>query len=441
MEHIAALHAGDHVRRKSRRDTPVVFEYRPELTTCELIAEVLRLLDIERGAERLVCRYLADLADRVQWRQERMLDAYADELHAARCCFGLGPREARERVRIGRALRQLPEIERALVDGELSYSRVREITRVASADTEAEWLELARQLDMRTLERRVVGARRGEEDALGAETARGAEPTAAKKRRVTFELSEEAWALLERALESARRASGENCSDGEALEVVARAALTVQGTDVGPHELANAGGATAANTAAGTTVSASTRASGRAASMQAAARAVTKPVRPWSWDDLGWGATHSGDGESGSRLWDSGWGATQRGSSNARNWPSATGGSRHADRRAGRWPHDGDSNDADSNDADSNDADSPHSDAHCSNCDSVGEQDSKRELERDAWGEINSRLLQAMGGRGRWNADRLIEASGLSAREVNVALTYLQLGGRIRRRDDVFEPI
>jgi predicted Rossmann fold nucleotide-binding protein DprA/Smf involved in DNA uptake len=68
-------------------------------------------------------------------------------------------------------------------------------------------------------------------------------------------------------------------------------------------------------------------------------------------------------------------------------------------------------------------------------------QDGNSSRERDQLGEINSRLLQAMGGVGRWNADRLIEASGLSAREVNVALTYLQLGGRIRKRDGVFEPI
>ena len=69
------------------------------------------------------------------------------------------------------------------------------------------------------------------------------------------------------------------------------------------------------------------------------------------------------------------------------------------------------------------------------------EQERKNARERERWGAVNSRLLQAMGGGGRWNADSLIEATGLSASEVNTALTYLQLGGRIRRRGDVFEPI
>jgi DprA winged helix domain len=65
----------------------------------------------------------------------------------------------------------------------------------------------------------------------------------------------------------------------------------------------------------------------------------------------------------------------------------------------------------------------------------------KRECEHDRWSEINSRLLRAMGGSGRWIPDTLIEASGLSASEVNSALTLLQLSGRIRRRADAFEPV
>ena len=46
--------------------------------------------------------------------------------------------------------------------------------------------------------------------------------------RVTFELSSEAWTLLERAMREARRAGAAGFSDGEALEAVARAALSVQ---------------------------------------------------------------------------------------------------------------------------------------------------------------------------------------------------------------------
>jgi hypothetical protein len=51
------------------------------------------------------------------------------------------------------------------------------------------------------------------------------------------------------------------------------------------------------------------------------------------------------------------------------------------------------------------------------------------------------RLIHVMGhGRG-WTLDALTEASGLSAQEVNVALTLLELGGRVRRRAFAFDPV
>src|SRR5688572_25161843 len=85
-------------------------EYRPELSSIELISELRDLLSTERHAERLICRYLADLADRIRARSDMLLDAYVDEFHATRCFFQLGVRDTRERVRIGRALRLLPRV-------------------------------------------------------------------------------------------------------------------------------------------------------------------------------------------------------------------------------------------------------------------------------------------------------------------------------------------
>ena len=56
---------------------------------------------------------------------------------------GLGPCAARERIRIGRALARLPDIDAAFRDGVLSYSKVRAITRVATRDSEAVLLDIA----------------------------------------------------------------------------------------------------------------------------------------------------------------------------------------------------------------------------------------------------------------------------------------------------------
>src|SRR5882724_5135966 len=57
---------------------------------------------------------------------------------------GLAPGAARERVRVARALGTLPLLAQALAGGELSYSKVRELTRVATPETEARLLAVGR---------------------------------------------------------------------------------------------------------------------------------------------------------------------------------------------------------------------------------------------------------------------------------------------------------
>jgi hypothetical protein len=60
---------------------------------------------------------------------------------AWRC--GLTPRSAHEHVRVARAVPGLPLIQAAFSRGELSYAKVRALTRVASPEKEPELLELA----------------------------------------------------------------------------------------------------------------------------------------------------------------------------------------------------------------------------------------------------------------------------------------------------------
>ena len=59
-----------------------------------------------------------------------------------RCGIGLGP--AREKLRVAQALGRLPLIDAAFAQAEISYSKIRAITRVATRDTEAQLLQLAR---------------------------------------------------------------------------------------------------------------------------------------------------------------------------------------------------------------------------------------------------------------------------------------------------------
>jgi hypothetical protein len=73
---------------------------------------------------------------------------------------GLDLGAAREKVRVARALGGLPLISASMRKGEISYSKVRAITRVATAANEAELLDFARAGTAAHVERLVRGWRR-----------------------------------------------------------------------------------------------------------------------------------------------------------------------------------------------------------------------------------------------------------------------------------------
>jgi hypothetical protein len=69
--------------------------------------------------------------------------------------INLDPVTARERVRVARALGRLPEIDDALRKGELSYSKARALTRIATPETEGNLLHMALHSTGAQLERLV----------------------------------------------------------------------------------------------------------------------------------------------------------------------------------------------------------------------------------------------------------------------------------------------
>jgi 5-methylcytosine-specific restriction endonuclease McrA len=126
---------------------------------------------------------------------------------------GLAPGAAREHVRVARALGELPRLAEALARGEVSYSKVRALTRVATPETEARLLAVAQAGTAAHVERIVRGWRRVD--------AQGEVPDAAARHErrwlqvypdedgmmvVRGRLTPEAGAVLVRALEAARQA-------------------------------------------------------------------------------------------------------------------------------------------------------------------------------------------------------------------------------------------
>jgi Domain of unknown function (DUF222)/HNH endonuclease len=73
---------------------------------------------------------------------------------------GVSPAAAREQVRVARRVAELPKLQAAFARGELCYSQVRAVTRVATPDTETDLLEIALHATASQLET-IVRAYRG----------------------------------------------------------------------------------------------------------------------------------------------------------------------------------------------------------------------------------------------------------------------------------------
>jgi hypothetical protein len=86
--------------------------------------------------------------------------------------IGLKPSGAREKVRVARALGTLPRIAAALAGGEISYAKVRAITRVATPETEEQLLKIARTGTAAHVEQVVRAWRRVDRLAEAQESAR-----------------------------------------------------------------------------------------------------------------------------------------------------------------------------------------------------------------------------------------------------------------------------
>src|SRR5437764_12572332 len=84
---------------------------------------------------------------------------------------GLDIGAARENVRVARALGTLPRLAHALARGELSYAKVRALTRVATPATEERLLEVGRSGTAEHVERIVRGWRRVDRTAEAREAA------------------------------------------------------------------------------------------------------------------------------------------------------------------------------------------------------------------------------------------------------------------------------
>ena len=210
---------------------------------------------------------------------------------------GLGPCAARERIRIGRALAKLPQIDAAFRGGVISYSKVRAITRVATPDTDAMLLAIAEGSSAAQLESLVRTYERVGKSDSGR--------TSSEQRRglswryedgmlvITAAVPAERGALVIKALQqvvdggkdereayyqsvlpaTCRRETAEPAADGD-LEGIGRARVARRGSD-GPPMHAAGNNSAAADVSAETHVDPTGGDNGEEVSAQVASADVT----------------------------------------------------------------------------------------------------------------------------------------------------------------------
>ncbi|HEX8113862.1 MAG TPA: HNH endonuclease signature motif containing protein [Kofleriaceae bacterium] len=132
--------------------------------------------------------------------------------------LGYGPHAARERLRVARSLAKLPQTTAALARGALTFSAARELTRVATAETEGRWLTAAEGMTAGQIERLVAGHQPGDQPE---------DPTHPdlRSRVVRLELPPEVYALWRQAHAIVAAERGAEISDADFVESLCRAVI------------------------------------------------------------------------------------------------------------------------------------------------------------------------------------------------------------------------
>lgn len=180
--------------------------------------------EVDRNLRRIAQQRGALDADEMRWLREALrgevwralgevsLLAYLERR------LGYGPRAASDRVRVALALEDLPELTEALDVGELAFSAIRELTRVAIPRTEAAWREHGRGKNLRQIEQAVSGRRPGD---LPTDPPR----PEIVMRTLRFEVRPETFARLRQVQQMLEAEAGERLDDDALIAAMCESVL------------------------------------------------------------------------------------------------------------------------------------------------------------------------------------------------------------------------
>jgi hypothetical protein len=178
---------------------------------------------VHRRIESVLCFYLEEVENRQLYLQY----GFASTVDYARERLGFEERKTRSLVHMAERFEELPQLEKAFRRGDIPWTKAREVVKVATPDTEAEWLARCESMSNRQLEQEVK---------------REQPPTT--KKTLVFVLEGDRVEAWEQAREAVERLAGKTLSDIEAFDLLCAEALCTYATTpaFGDAEEADGGG-------------------------------------------------------------------------------------------------------------------------------------------------------------------------------------------------------
>lgn len=212
------------MQRSAVEKSPFRAEHTPTWASPERSPPEPRWRVVDRALRQIAARRAALDAEEARWLREaealqlwRVL-GMVSALDYLERVLGYAPRTAQDRLRVARALGSLSRLSDALARSELSFSAVRELTRVATPATEASWIAAATGKNLREIEDLVADHHPGDspDDPRDPQ---------ARTHVVRFELSAETFALLRQARTALDDEHGTNLTDDAFVAQLCSAAL------------------------------------------------------------------------------------------------------------------------------------------------------------------------------------------------------------------------
>ncbi len=129
-----------------------------------------------------------------------------------------------EKIRVAEELEKNQKLAAALFNGDVHWSKVREVSRIIVDETTDEWIDAMKRMNARELERLCATLQRGDPPTAKGDPSR-------IKRVLRFETSAEEYAVATGVLDSIKRANGGKLSDSQCFAMAMQLAASQLGKE------------------------------------------------------------------------------------------------------------------------------------------------------------------------------------------------------------------